>query len=153
MDYNHNGSNDQNHDNQQWDRWDSNASHSSYYNQPTHRPYGQSFSIASAVCGLLSMMTCCTVILSLPLGALGILFAVLAHRKGRKMNNTCATGLIFSCAGLFSALFIILYSFVMLPTFMKNEAFRNQLNSMTEQIYGIGFTELMEQYYGYSFEE
>lgn len=152
MDFNRNGNN-QNRDNGQWDRWNSNASNSSYYNQPTHRPYGQSFSIASAVCGLLSMMTCCTIILSLPLGALGVLFALLAHRRGRKMNNTCATGLIFSCAGLTSALALILYSFVMLPTLMKNEAFRNQLNSMSEQIYGMEFTELMEEYYGYSFEE
>lgn len=152
MDFNQNGNN-QNRDNGQWDRWNSNASNSSYYNQPTHRPYGQSFSIASAVCGLLSMMTCCTIILSLPLGALGILFAVLAHRKGKKMSSACATGLIFSCVGLVSALSMILYSFVMLPTLMKNEAFRSQLNAMTEQIYGMDFTELMEEYYGYSFEE
>lgn len=152
MDYNQNGNN-QNRNNGQWDRWNSNASNSSYYNQPTHRPYGQSFSIAAAVCGLLSMMTCCTIVLSLPLGALGILFTVLAHRKGKRMNNTCTTGLIFSCVGLVSALFLILYSFVMMPTLMKNEGFRNQLNAVTQQMYGMDFTEFMQQYYRYSIEE
>ena len=152
MDYNQNGNN-QNRNNGQWDRWNSNASNSSYYNQPTHRPYGQSFSIAAAVCGLLSMMTCFTIVLSVPLGALGILFAVLAHRKGKRMNNTCTTGLIFSCVGLVSALLMILYTFVMLPTLMKNEVFRNQLDTMSRQMYGVDFTELMEEYYGYSFEE
>ena len=152
MDYNQNGNN-QNRNNGQWDRWNSNASNSSYYNQPTHRPYGQSFSIAAAVCGLLSMMTCFTIVLSVPLGALGILFAVLAHRKGKKMNNTCITGLIFSCVGLVSALIMILYTFIMLPTLMKNDVFRNQLNTMTKQMYGVDFTEFMEEYYGYSFEE
>ena len=153
MDYNQNGQNNQNNrDNGQWDRWNSNASHSSYYNQPTHRPYGQAFSIASAVCGLLAVMTCCTVILSLPLGALGILFAVLAHRKGRRMSNTCVTGLTLSIVGLSGAILLMIYSLVMLPIFMKNETFRTQLDTMTQQMYGIPFTEMMEEYYGYSFE-
>ena len=95
MDNNWNGGNWNGNDRQ--DRWNSNASNSSYYNQPTHRPYGQSFSIASAVCGLLSMTTSCTIVLSLPLGALGILFAVLAYRAKKKINNTCVTGIILSC--------------------------------------------------------
>ena len=108
MDYNR----DNHHE--EWDKWNSNASNSSYYNQPTHKPYGQAFSIASAACGLLSLMTCCTIVLSLPLGALGLLFAVLAHRKGRKMNTQCVTGITLSCIGLVTALSMIVYSFVML---------------------------------------
>lgn len=150
MDYNQNGQqNRNNRDNGQWDRWNSNASNSSYYNQPTHRPYGQAFSVASAICGLLSVTTCCTVILSLPLGALGILFACLAHRKGKRMSSTCVTGLTLSIIGLGSAVLLMIYSLFMLPVFMKNESFLNQLNSITEQMYGIPFSELMEQYYGY----
>ena len=153
MDYNQNGQNNRNNrDNDQWDRWNSNASNSSYYNQPTHRPYGQAFSVAAAVCGLLSATTCCTVILSLPLGALGILFACLAHRKGKRMNSACITGLTLSIVGLASALILMIYSLFMLPVFMKNESFRNQLNTITEQMYGINFSDFMEQYYGHSFE-
>lgn len=142
-----------NRDNSQWDRWDSNASNSSYYNQPVHRPYGQAFSIAAAACGLLSLLTCCTIVLSLPLGALGILFAVLAHRKGQKMNNACATGFTLSVIGLVSAAAMIVYAFAMLPVFLKNEAFRSQLDTMTEQMYGIPFSEFMQEYYGYSFDQ
>lgn len=153
MDYNQSGSNNRNNrDNGQWDRWNSSASNSSYYNQPTHRPYGQAFSVAAAVCGLLSVTTCCTVILSLPLGALGILFACLAHRKGKRMSSACVTGLTLSIIGLASAALIMVYSLVMLPVLMKNETFRNQIDSMTEQIYGINFSDFMEQYYGYSFD-
>ncbi|HBA46291.1 MAG TPA: hypothetical protein DCZ91_00505 [Lachnospiraceae bacterium] len=152
MDYNRNGQNNQNNrDNDQWDRWNSNASNSSYYNQPTHRPYGQAFSLASAVCGLLAVTTCCTVILSLPLGALGILFAVLAHRKGRRMSTACVTGLTLSIIGFASAILLMVYSLVMLPVLMKNESFRTQLDTMTQQMYGIPFSEMMEGY-GYSFE-
>ena len=86
MDNNRNGSNWNDHNGQR-DRWNSSSSDSSYYNQPTHRPYGQAFSVASAVCGLLSMTTSCTIVLSLPLGALGILFAVLAHRAKKKRSE------------------------------------------------------------------
>ena len=152
MDYNQNGQNNQNNrDNGQWDRWDSNASNSSYFNQPTHRPYGQAFSVAAAICGLLSVATCCTIILSLPLGALGILFAVLARRKGRRMSPSCVTGLALSIVGLVGAAFLMVYSYVMLPALMKNESFRMQLDTMTQQMYGIPFSEMMEMY-GYSFD-
>ena len=152
MDYNQNGQNNRdNRDNGQWDRWNSNASNSSYYNQPTHRPYGQAFSVAAAVCGLLSVAPCCTIILSLPLGALGILFAVLAHRQGRRMNSACVTGLTLSVIGFAGALLLMVYSFVMLPVMMKNESFRMRLDTMTQQMYGIPFSEMMEEY-GYSFD-
>ena len=154
MDYNQNGQNNRdNRDNGQWDRWNSNASNSSYYNQPTHRPYGQAFSVASAVCGLLSMTTSCTIVLSLPLGALGILFAFLAHRAKKKMNSTCGTGLILSCVGLTTAVSMIVYSFVMLPSLMQNATFRNQVNAVSQQLYGMDFDEFMEGAYGYSFDD
>lgn len=153
MDYNHNGSNDQNHDNQQWVRWDSNASHSSYYNQPTHRPYGQRFALASGICGILSLSTCCFVVVSLPLAALGVLFAVLAWRKGRKMSNTWVAGVLFSCIGLTCAVSLLIYSLAMMPILLKNEAFRSQFDRMTEQMYGMDFAEFLEEFYGYSIEK
>lgn len=152
MDNNQNGSNWNGHNGQR-DRWNSSSSDSSYYNQPTHRPYGQSFSVASAVCGLLSMTTSCTIVLSLPLGALGILFAVLAHRAKKKMNSTCGTGLILSCVGLTTAVSMIVYSFVMLPSLMQNATFRNQVNAVSQQLYGMDFDEFMEGAYGYSFDD
>lgn len=153
MDYNQNNRNNQNNDRESWDKWNSNASNSSYYNQPTHRPYGQSFSLASGICGILSVTACCAVIVSLPLGALGILFAALAHRKGKKMNNICAIGAISSCVGIACATVLIIYSFVMMPVFMKNEVFRSQFDMMTEQMYGMDFAEFMEEFYGYTIEE
>ncbi len=152
MDFNHNSGNQQNNKNDQWDKWNSNASNNSYYNQPTHRPYGQGFMVASGVCGLLSITTCCTGFLSLPFGALGILFAVLTYRKGKRMNSTCVIGIVFSCIGIFTALVMIVYSFAMLPVFMENEAFRSQLDAVTQQMYGLDFIEFME-YYGYTFEQ
>ena len=85
---------DQNQDG--WDRWNSNASNSSYYNQPTHSPYkGRGFEYASFICGLISITAACTGIFSIPIGALGVLFAVLTYRAGKKMKPECRAGICF----------------------------------------------------------
>lgn len=151
MDFNRNHQNQQD-SNNHWDRWNSNASNSSYYNQPTHRPYGQGFMIASGICGLLSLTACCTGILSLPLGALGILFAALTYRKGKKINSACLIGVVSSCLGIVSAVILMINAFTMLPELMKNESFRGQLDAVTQQMYGMDFITFMEEYYGYSIE-
>lgn len=152
MDYNPNGGN-QNNGGDQWDKWNSNASNSSYYNQPVHKPYGQGFTMASVICGVMSITACFTGVLSLPLGALGILFAMLVYRKGKRLNTPCVLGISTSCIGLVFGLLIIVYSLVMLPILLKDETFRNQLNMMTQQVYGIDFDTIMKEYYDYTIGE
>ena len=137
-----------------WDRWNSNASHSSYYNQPTHSPHkGRGSEYASLICGLISLTVACTGVLSLPLGALGILFAILTYRSGKKMKPTSKAGIWLSCAGILSAIAMIVFTFVTLPARMRNENFRNQMNVLYQQTFGMDFEEFMEQYYGITFEE
>lgn len=153
MDYNQ-GSGNQN--NNQWDRWNSNSSNSSYYNQPTHKPYGQGFIMASVTCGILSITTSCTGILPLPLGALGILFAMLVYRKGKRMNSACMMGITTSCVGIAIGLMLTIYSFASLPFLLKDETFRNQLDMLTRQMYGMELQEvleILEEQYGYTIEE
>lgn len=112
-----------------WDKWDSNASHSSYYNQPTHTPYDQGFSIAAIVCGLLSItLGCCS--LSLPLGAMGILFAVLCSRKNKPLNSNCRMGLYLSIFGCIYGTVTLTYLIV---KNMNDPAFLQQLNQMYER--------------------
>ena len=152
MDYNQNDQNNWHHDNRQRDRWNSSADHSSYYNQPTHRPYGQGFIIASVVCGFLSMTACCTGVLSLPLGSLGILFALLTYRKGKKMNGSAMTGIVLSTMGIFTGISILIYSFYTLPDMLQDPIFRNQVDTMTERIYGMDFADFMQEYYGYDID-
>jgi hypothetical protein len=140
-------------DNGQWDRWNSNASNSSYYNQPVHKPQGQAFSTAALVCGIVSVTTCCAVVISLPLGALGLIFAHLARRQGKPVNSTCLLGQVCSWVGLVCAGALLIYSLAMLPSLMKNEAFQGRFDRMTEQVYGMDFREFMETVYGFSIEE
>lgn len=137
-----------------YDKWNSSASNSSYYNQPTHSPYqGHGFEYAALVCGILSITLTCTGFLSLPLGALGVLFAVLTHRAGKKMSLISKTGIWLSCLGMISAVAILVSVFASLPALLKDDAYRSQLNMMYQQMFGIDFDAFMEEYYGVTFEE
>ena len=152
MGYNQDDQNRWDNGNQQMDRWNSSASNSSYYNQPTHRPYGQGFIIASMICGVLSVTACCTGILSLPLGALGIIFALLTYRKGKRMNGSALTGIMLSTMGIVTGISMLIYSFITLPQMMQDPFFRSQIDSVTEQMYGMDFAEFMREYYGYEID-
>lgn len=101
-----------------WDKWDSDASHSSYYNQPTHTPYDQGFSVASVVCGLLSIvLSCCP--LSLSLGAMGILFASLCSRTNRPLCGNSRMGLYLSIFGCIYGTANLMYLIIHNPTIIK----------------------------------
>ena len=136
----------------QWDRWNSNSSHSSYYNQPTHRPYGQAFALASLVCGLLSVtIGFCGI--ALPLGALGIIFAVLVRRKGKKTNSTAQTGLILSSIGtVLGALILVLYLMLtplMLKQQLSNDEARQQMKFMYDSLWKDRFDMEFDEYLDY----
>lgn len=159
MDYNGNNQNGSD----QWDRWNSNSSHNSYYNQPTHKPYGQAFAIASLVCGLLSVTVgFCGI--ALPLGAMGIIFAVLVRRKGKRTNPTAQTGLIFSSTGaVLGALLLVLYLLfmpLMLKQQLSDENTRQQMevmyNSLWKNSFGMEFEEYLDyigSFYNITFDE
>ncbi len=146
MDYQNNGWNQNN--NNQWDRWNSSAANSSYHNQPTHTPYDQGFSIASLVLGLLSTtLGCCGI--SLPLGALGILFALLCYRKGKRMNSNARFGLYLSIFGCVYGIGMMIYTiFVQLPAMLQDPAYVNQLNQIYQMLFGMDFQEFIQSFYG-----
>ncbi len=74
------------------------------------------FSIASMVCGILSILLCCTGILSIPLGALGILFAILTRRIGKSMPSASIAGIALSCAGVLFGLAMGAYVIYLIAT-------------------------------------
>ncbi|MBR1854644.1 MAG: hypothetical protein IJ794_16120 [Lachnospiraceae bacterium] len=69
------------------------------------------FSTASFLCGLLSVFLCCTGILSIPVAALGILFAVLTKRQGQPIPPVSVSGIFLSCLGMALGLSICIYAF------------------------------------------
>jgi hypothetical protein len=121
-------------------------------NNNTNNTYGgysvrrktNGFEIASMVMGILSIITCCFGIFSLPLGALGILFALLSRRKGSSMSGLSITGIVTSVIGMLLGILIILGAILTL----SNSDFREKyIDPVYEQTYGMDFEEFME-YYG-----
>ncbi len=106
------------------------------------------FILASLILGIASLTLLCTGVLPLPLGALGILFAVLSCRKGRRMDPMAVAGITTSLAGIVCSGAILAYTLVNIPALMRDTAYRSQLNAIYEQLYGESFDEFMEQYYG-----
>ncbi len=146
-------------DQNQWDRWNSNSSHSSYYTQPTHRPYGQAFMIASMILGLLSV-TVGWVGIALPLGALGLLFALLTYRRGKPMHGTAKTALILCTVGSVLGAALLLFARFAAPYLLRqqlqDEAYRQQFeamyNSMLREPLGMELDDYLK-IYGISFED
>ncbi len=120
-----------------------------YYNQPNEPYYKPTdkFAMVSMILGICSLATFCTIFLPLVLGALGIIFAVLSKRRGKKMESSAVTGVITSSLGMGVALVFCIISvgsaFVMLQP--EN---RDQLNELYENSFGMTYEEYVEEFYG-----
>ena len=99
-------------------------------NIPQIDPKYRGLSIASMVCGICSLVLCCTGLLSIPAGALGILFAMLTRKKGQRMSSMCVAGIWLSCVGLALGIFITISSIV---TVFTDPSYRNMLDQMYQQ--------------------
>lgn len=111
------------------------------------------FRIASLVLGILALLSICTAVLPIPLGAGAILFAVLGHRKGKQLDTMSLAGILTGAAGMAMSIALIAMTFMMLPTMLKDESYREQLNTMSEAMYGITFDEMLEEGYGIDLNE
>lgn len=120
-----------------------------YQNTPKTNP----FATASLIMGVLCIFTILTGILPLPLGALSILFAVLSHRRKKHLETPAFIGSIVSVVGMTFSIMIIAIAITMLPTMLRDPAYREQLNNMSESMYGMTFDEVMEEGYGIDLDE
>lgn len=111
------------------------------------------FTIASLILGICSLVTICTAVLPLPLGALGILFAILSYRKGRRMDTLAITGIATSCAGLLFSLIFIGMALGMMPAMLRDPEYRDMLNRYSESMYGQSYDDLFENAYGIDLDE
>lgn len=115
--------------------------------QNTAKPSG--FSIAALVFGILSMVTLCTGLLPIPLGALDILFAILTYRRGKKLPSLSITGLCLSCVGMIFGIALYTYTAVTVMPLLENPEYRKELNTYYESILGISLDELLGEYGDY----
>lgn len=121
------------------------------YNNQNNMPSGRSserlnpFSIASLICGIMSVVLCCTGVLSLPLGGLGVLFAILTKRLGKEMSPVSVSGLSLSCLGMFLGLLVCAYTFYMIMTDPElRDAFKDSYEQYYDEIYEYNFEHLLQ---------
>lgn len=86
------------------------------YNQISPNNQLNSFAAASLFCGAASLLLCCTGLLSIPIGALGILFAILSKRLDKPMHYMSKTGIALSSAGIILGLLILAYTIFLIAT-------------------------------------
>ena len=123
------------------------------YNTPANTVSGRSvnsFAVASLIMGVCSIVLCCLGIFSIPMGGLGILFAILSRRKRKGMPGMGIAGMCTSILGLLFGLFFLIYV-VFISAIMEDPDSRHMLDPLYEQTYGMDFEEFME-YYGYYFD-
>jgi len=110
------------------------------------QPNQDKFSVASFVCGLLSLILCCTVFFSIPLGALGILFAVLGRRRNQQMNIMSKIGVWLSVIGILYGVFAFVRIVREIPVLLNDPEYINSLDSYYERLTGETFFEYWENY-------
>ncbi len=128
-----------------------NQSSGNYY--PPYEPEPKNnFAIASMVLGVVSLLSICTFFLPLPLGALGILFAILGKRHKKQLTVPAITGIATSAISVMISTAFIVLSVFFTFNMLKPEN-KPSLNNMFEKTYGIDFDEYMEKFYGMDFDE
>lgn len=119
--------------------------------QDTYPPHPDAFGglpTASRICGIISfglgifsVTACCLGYLSIPLGALGILFAMLSRRLGKQMPPACKSGIILSVIGIVVGLVMMIatiYITITDPQFWEQMQETMELyEEMYEETYGI----------------
>ena len=114
-----------------------------YYNRRNNN-----FSATSCILGGISLLTVCTGIFSIPLGALGMLFAALSKRDN-KMDPTAKLGCVLSGIGLDSGLVLTIFVYVSMFFTMFNNIDYSKLANMTEEQ---AMDYMMESMYGPEYE-
>lgn len=123
-----------------------------FYQQPTAPKKLNGFSIASMVCGIISLVCCCAG-LGLPLGALAILFAILAYRKGKSMDSMSISGIATGIFGMIMGLVFIIYVLFSYISVWEDPYFQREMYESFEEIYGEDYADMMGELYGFDMDE
>lgn len=107
------------------------------------------FSIASLICGILSIVVCCCGFLSVPLGALSILFALLARRREQRMDGMSITGIVTSVVGMIGGIvFLLVLNFSDSFMGISDPTYQEELYESMEELYGEEMADYIFEFYG-----
>ena len=78
---------------------DENNTFNNDFQAPDYKPPGSGFGIASMVCGILALITCCIWCTCIPLAVVSIVLGILQIQKGTA-NGMAIAGIVCSSIGL-----------------------------------------------------
>ncbi len=105
-----------------------------YQDYPTHGGHS-GMETASVVLGILGLLSCVILYFSLPLGALGILFALLSRGSRPHMTTRAKVGLGLSAAGLVLTLSLTATALYQYRDLFSSDQFQEQLKDYLEYYY------------------
>ncbi|NTV78947.1 MAG: hypothetical protein HGA25_07425, partial [Clostridiales bacterium] len=78
-------------------------------------------------------------------GSLGIIFALLSKGNQKKMIGNAIAGFISSLSGIVINIFIVgITVFLLLTDTSYQESFKEQLDTSSQQLYGVSFDEMLD---------
>lgn len=134
-----------------------NNNQNNYHPQGNSFPYpGQNFAMIALILGTGCLFTFFTVYLPIVMGSLAIILAVLSKGYGKKMLLTAKIGMISAICSLTMLLSVIGLTFTFIVSSDRealtdtgrilDEQIESQMGDTSEEIFGISYEELMEQY-------
>lgn len=107
--------------------FDADREEHSFYGESPKTPHSSSgMASAALVLGIISIVTACCFYISIPLGALSILFAILSKEPSRPYLSQAKSGLILSIIGIAATLLLLALAFVVEVTYLDDTEFRKQ---------------------------
>lgn len=85
-------------------------------------PESNAFSTAAIILGIVSLVSSCCLYISIPVGAVGIILAILSKGSSSKMDSRSKTGLGISIAGICIS-FVMIIAVLVSDTYMGNTTF------------------------------
>ena len=82
---------------------------------------------AALVLGIISIVTACCFYISIPLGALAILFAILSKEPSRPYLSQAKSGLVLASIGMAATVLLLALAFAVEVTYLDDQEFREQL--------------------------
>lgn len=131
-----------------------------YYNNQNVSPEKNTFANVSMILGICSLILLCTGVLSIALGAMGILFAVLSRKTGT-MTTPAKTGCVMSLIGLVSGLFLTISFYILIffsayGDYAKENPGQYDSNAIMEQVfenlYGPDYESIIENSTGIDYD-
>ncbi len=120
-----------------------NNSYNNYNGYNKYQQPGAAFISASYILGILAIVTTflCTVYLPYIFGSLSIIFALLSKGNAKQTAQRAAAGMRCAIIGIIMNTALIVTCFTLVFT---NPKIHQELNTMTKQVYGRSFDEIMQ---------